>query len=105
MSRTDGVIVGHAGFRRNEEKASTPDPLAGFFPLGTEVDPELMARTIRFYLDLAPGYIGSPMLAPLYGVWAAWLGDRQASLRLFEQGYADLIIGRVLQTMEHTIAK
>jgi protein-glucosylgalactosylhydroxylysine glucosidase len=103
VSRTDRILVSHAGYRRNEEKGATPDPLAGFFPLWFDVEPELMARTIRFYLDLAPGYIGSPMLSSLYGVWAAWLGDRAASLRLFEQGYADMIIGRFSQTMEHTI--
>lgn len=104
MSRSEGVIVSHDGFRRDEPKGGTPDPPAGFFPLGYEVEPDLMERTIRYYLDLAPGYIGSPMLSPLYGVWAAWIGDREASLRLFEQGYADLVIGRFLQTMEHTIA-
>jgi protein-glucosylgalactosylhydroxylysine glucosidase len=100
-----GVIVGHTGFRKTEEKGATPDPLAGFFPLWFDVEPEVMARTIRFYLDLAPGYIGEPMLSPLYGVWAAWLGDRGAALQLFEQGYADLVTGRFLQTMEHTIAR
>jgi hypothetical protein len=99
----EGVVVSHAGYRRTEAKGATPDPLAGFFPLWFDIEPELMARTIRYYLDLAPGYIGSPMLSPLYGVWAAWIGDRAASLRLFEQGYADMIIGRFAQTMEHTV--
>ncbi len=103
--RADGVIVGHAGFRRDEEKGATPDPLAGFFPLWFDVEPEAMRATIEFYLDLAPGYIGSPMLSPLYGVWAAWLGDRRRSLRLFEQGYASLIHPRFRQTMEHTIER
>jgi hypothetical protein len=40
------------------------------------------------------------MLSPLYGVWAAWAGDRRAAARLFEQGYADLVAGRFLQTLE-----
>jgi len=100
-----GVLVGHAGFRKDEDKGATPDPLAGFFPLWFDAEPDLVARTIRYYLELAPEYIGEPMLSPLYGVWAAWLGDRAASLRLFEQGYADLVTGRFRQTMEHTVSR
>jgi protein-glucosylgalactosylhydroxylysine glucosidase len=61
--------------------------------------------TLDAYLRLAPDYIGSPMLSPLYGVWAAWAGDRQQSLRLLEQGYADLVGDRYLQTDEMSPAK
>jgi protein-glucosylgalactosylhydroxylysine glucosidase len=100
-----GVIVGHRGFRKDEEQGATPDPLAGFFPLWFDVEPEVMRRTIEFYLDLAHEYIGSPMLSPLYGVWAAWLGDRRRSLRLFDEGYAALVAPRFAQTMEHTVAR
>jgi hypothetical protein len=70
-----------------------------------DVDPIAERRSLEFYLGLAPGYIGSPMLSALYGVWAAWLGDRRRSLRLFEEGYAAMVTGRFLQTMEHTTAK
>jgi hypothetical protein len=97
--------MSHDGFHPKEEKGSTPDPLAALFPLGFEVDRALEKATIRYFLDLAPEYIGSPMLSPLYGVWAAWLGDRAASARLFQQGYADIVAGRFLQTLEHSIDK
>jgi hypothetical protein len=60
---------------------------------------------LDLYLGLAPDYIGSPMLSPFYGVWAAWAGDRTLSARLFEQGYADLVGGRYLQTLEMAPAK
>jgi hypothetical protein len=104
-TNAEGLIVSHIGFRANEEQGSTPDPLAAFFPLWFDVEPTVMRRTIQRYLDLAAGYIGSPMLSPLYGVWAAWLGNRRRSLRLFEEGYAALIHPRFRQTMEHTIAR
>jgi len=45
------------------------------------------------------------MLSPLYGVWAAWIGRRAQSLRLFEDGYAALVADRFLQTMEHTVGR
>jgi hypothetical protein len=41
------------------------------------------------------------MLAALYGVWAAWLGDRERSLQLFEEGYGHFVQDRFLQTYEY----
>jgi trehalose/maltose hydrolase-like predicted phosphorylase len=105
ISPRSNAIMTHDGFHPREEKGSTPDPLAGLFPLGFEVDRAVEKATIRYFLKLAPDYIGSPMLSPLYGVWAAWLGDRATSARLFQQGYADLVAGRFLQTLEHSIDK
>ena len=94
------VIRTHDGFRPDEEKGATPDPLAGLFPLWYDVPDDVARETIEYFLKLAPDYIGSPMLSPLYGVWAAWIGDRAAAARLFEEGYADLVGGRFLQTLE-----
>ena len=99
-SRDLGAVMSHDRFNPREEKGSTPGPLFGLFPFGYELDPKTERATIEYYLALAPGYIGSPMLSPLYGVWAAWAGNRRASARLFEQGYADLVSGRFLQTLE-----
>ena len=42
------------------------------------------------------------MLSPLYGVWAAWAGDRALATRLYEQGYAELVGDRYLQTLEQS---
>jgi len=105
VSPTSGAIRSHTGYRTDEQQGSAPEPLAGLFPQWYPADPELADRTIRFFLRLAPGYIGSPMLSPLYGVWAAWLGQRARSLRLFEAGYAALVAGRFRQTMEHTLGR
>ncbi|HEX6655722.1 MAG TPA: glycoside hydrolase family 65 protein [Candidatus Limnocylindria bacterium] len=100
-SPRSGAVMTHDGFHPLEEKGSTPDPLAGLFPGWYQPGDDAERDTIDYFLDLAPDYIGSPMLSPLYGVWAAWRGDRQASARLLEQGYADLVVGRFLQTLEH----
>jgi hypothetical protein len=66
-----------------------------------KLSPEVERATLDYYLDLAPGYLGSPMLSALYGVWAAWRGDRRLALRMYEEGYAALVGGRFLQTFEY----
>jgi trehalose/maltose hydrolase-like predicted phosphorylase len=95
-----GAVLSHDGFHPNEEKGATPGPLAGLFPLWHELDPETEPATLEYYLRLAPDYIGSAMLSPLYGVWAAWAGDRALSARLYDEGYARLVADRFLQTLE-----
>jgi trehalose/maltose hydrolase-like predicted phosphorylase len=82
------VILDHDGYTRREEKASTPAALAGLFPLGYQVSEKVEQATLRFYLDMADDYAGSPMLSALLGAWAARLGDRRLSSHLFEEGYA-----------------
>ena len=95
------VIVSHDGFRSNEEKGGTPDPLMGVFPLGFGMEPEVEAATLKYYLDLREGYIGSPMLSALYGVWAAYAGDRDLSAKLMEDGYGRFSVGRFEQPLEY----
>jgi trehalose/maltose hydrolase-like predicted phosphorylase len=99
-SAENGAIMSHDRYNPNEEKGATPGPLAGIFPVWFDLDPKVAQRTLDYYLDLAPGYIGSPMLSSFYGVWAAWAGDRRRSLRLLHEGYAELIGPRFLQTLE-----
>ena len=96
-----GVIRSHDGHRMTETKGPTPDPLAGFFPLGYTAEPALERATIEAYLKVAERYLGSPMLSPLYGVWAAWVGDRRRSLALFEQGFGRFTSERFLQPLEY----
>ena len=63
-----GAIMSHDGFRPTEEKGATPGPLAGIFPVWYDLDRKTEQATLRYYLDLADGYVGSPMLSPLYPV-------------------------------------
>lgn len=104
-SRHNGAIMSHDGFHPGEEKGATPGPLAGIFPVWYDLDPTVEQATLRYYLDLAPKYVGSPMLSPLYGVWAAWAGDRRLAAQLYDEGYASMVGPRFLQTFEMTPSK
>jgi trehalose/maltose hydrolase-like predicted phosphorylase len=95
------VIISHDGFRLDEEKAATPDPLMGIFPLGCNFNTETEKATLDYYLKIAKRYIGSPMLSALYGVWAARSGNRRLSLEMLERGYGDFCTGRFMQTLEY----
>jgi hypothetical protein len=95
------VVVSHDGFRSNEEKGSTPDALMGIFPLGYPLSAGVQQATLDYYLNLAEDYLGSPMLSALYGVWAAYSGDRDLSARLLDEGYGQFCVGRFMQTLEY----
>lgn len=101
LPKAGPVIVSHDDFERDEEKGGTPDPLMGIFPLGFDMEPDVEAATLKFYLDLREGYIGSPMLSALYGVWAAYSGDRNLSAQLMEDGYGKFCVERFTQTLEY----
>ena len=73
----------------------------GVYPLGFDLEPEVEEATLKFYLCLREGYIGSPMLSALYGVWAAYTGDRALSAELMEDGYGRFCVGRFMQTLEY----
>jgi hypothetical protein len=62
-------------------------------------------ETIQFYLDRVDPYLGSPMLPPLLGVYAAWIGDRKRSQQLFETGYAEYINEPFTETDEFSRAR
>jgi protein-glucosylgalactosylhydroxylysine glucosidase len=97
-----GVILNHDGYRPDELKGETPEAPAALFPLGFPTDPATERRTLAFYLRLADKYAGAPMLSALLGVYAARLGDRAASLDLFEKGYADFVIDPYTITTEYS---
>ena len=61
--------------------------------------------TIEFYLGRVGEFVGYPMLSALLGVYAAWIGDRERSLELFEQGYADFILEPFTETDEFSRKK
>ena len=101
IPKEGGVIVSHDGFDPREEKGGTPDPFMGVFPLSFDLKREVQAATLKLYLDLREGYIGSPMLSALYGVWAAYAGDRALSAELMEDGYGRFCVGPFIQTLEY----
>ena len=95
------VVISHDAFRVDEEKAATPDPLMGVFPLGVDLGADVEQATLDFYLKRADDYIGSPMLSALYGVWAARTGDRELAAKRLDDGYAKFCTGRFMQTLEY----
>lgn len=95
------VLVSHDGYRADEEKGATPDPLMAVFPLGHDLGEEMERETLAYFLNQAEHYIGAPMLSALHGVWAARAGDRALSARLLEEGYAQFSAGRFEQTLEY----
>jgi hypothetical protein len=101
--RANGAIATHAGYRKSEEKGATPSAPMAIFPYWAPVDPRTLDATLRFYLDQWRDYVGSPMLAALYGTWAAWIGDRDLSLKLMHEGYGAYLHGRFDQTLEYRL--
>jgi hypothetical protein len=98
-SRTN-VIRSHDGYRPNEKEGATPGPLAALTLFGDKVDEQVERATLRYYLDLADGYLGTPMLSAFYGLWAARLGDRAGAARMFEEGYATFVSERFMNVHE-----
>jgi hypothetical protein len=94
------VIKTHDNYRINEKEGATPEPPAGMSLFGYDVGEKVEQATLKFYLDIAEEYIGTPMLSALYGAWAARLGDRTLSAKLFEEGYADFTSERFMNVHE-----
>lgn len=101
IPRRGAVVISHDGYRKTEEKGATPDPLMGLWPFGFSLPPDEERATLKFYLDQAEDYLGSPMLSALYGAWAARTGDRVLSLKLLDEGYAKFEAGRFGQILEY----
>jgi protein-glucosylgalactosylhydroxylysine glucosidase len=93
MARRGGVVLNHDGwrFRAGDPVAATPESLAAIFPFDCRLDAGVERRTLRHYLDRVDAYVGRPMLSAPLGTWAAMLGDRERSGRLFEAGYAAFV--------------
>jgi protein-glucosylgalactosylhydroxylysine glucosidase len=99
--RSDGVIAAHDGFRITEPKGATPSPLAGLFPYDHPASERERRNTLDFYLKHWADYVGAPMFPAFYTTWAAMAGDRDLSLKLFEEGYAAYDAGRFHQCLEY----
>lgn len=101
IPRRGETIVSHDGYRSNEEKGATPDPLMGVFPLHFPMDDATEQSTLSYFLDQASGYLGSPMLSALFGVWAARTGDEKLALLMLEDGYGRFCTSPFAQTLEY----
>jgi hypothetical protein len=73
----------------------------GLWPLGYPIEETSEQATLKFYLERAGDYIGSPMLSALYGVWASRIGNRSLALKLLDEGYAQFTAERFSQTLEY----
>jgi trehalose/maltose hydrolase-like predicted phosphorylase len=104
IPRAGDVILNHAAFDPSEEKAETPEAAAALFPLGLDVDTAVEQATLEDQLSRAKEYAGAPMLSPLLGVYAAWLGDRELALELFERGFGDFTVEPFTITAEYAPA-
>ena len=93
MDEQRRVLKNHERFtaRATGRSAATPEALAALWPVGYALDEEAERETIQFYLDRVDPYLGSPMLPPILGVFAARIGDRARAQKLFEQGYAEYV--------------
>ena len=102
-----GFIRNHDRYKPEERglAASTPEALAGIFPVDYPVDARLERATIDFYLARSGEYVGRPMLSALLGVYAARAGDRAGALRWFERGYADFIEDPFSETNEFSLRR
>src|SRR5438270_1061562 len=107
IDNTRGYIRNHDRYSAEEHgpAASTPEALAGIFPMDYPVEPQLERATIDFYLGRAGEYVGRPMLSALLGVYAARAGDRAESVRWFERGYADFIEDPFMETNEFSLKR
>ncbi|WP_313009554.1 glycoside hydrolase family 65 protein [Brevundimonas vesicularis] len=99
--RADGVIAAHDNFRVSEPKGATPSPLAGLFPYDHPAPERERRNTLDFYLQHWAEYVGAPMFPAFYTTWAAMVGDRRLSLKLFEEGYAQYDQARFHQCLEY----
>jgi trehalose/maltose hydrolase-like predicted phosphorylase len=103
--RADGAIAGHDGHRMNEEQGAAPTPLMALFPYWIEVDQETERKTLELYVSRWRDYVGAPMMAAFYPLWALWLGERKLALELMQEGYGAYQTGRFAQTLEYRVDK
>jgi len=101
VDRRTKVIRNHDRYRPGEEKGATPEALAGIFPFTYDATPEVEQASYAFYLDLAAGYVGSPMLSALLPTYAARLGRREEARELLEKGYAAFVVQPFSITAEY----
>jgi trehalose/maltose hydrolase-like predicted phosphorylase len=102
LDRRGGIIRNYDGHRATDEKGDTPDAAAALFLFGYEVTARVEQATYRRAIELSSGYVGSPMLSALLGIFAARVGEREQALELFERGYAEFVLEPFAATDEYS---
>lgn len=102
LERKSGVIRNYDGHRATDEKGDTPEAAAALFLFDHDAPARIEAATYRRAIDLSQSYLGSPMLSALLGVFAARVGEREASLDLLERGYAEFVLEPFRATDEYS---
>ena len=74
LPRREKAIVSHDGYRRDEEKGATPDPLMGIWPFGYPAAEDEEAATLALYLGQADPY-GQPYVVGLVRRLGGQAGD------------------------------
>jgi trehalose/maltose hydrolase-like predicted phosphorylase len=102
LDRRSGIIRNYDGHRATDEKGETPEAAAALVLFDHDATPRVEDATYRRALELAPDYVGSPMLSALLGVFAARAGERERALELFERGYAEFVLEPFAATDEYS---
>jgi len=102
LDRRSAIIRNYDGHRATDEKGETPDAAAALFLFDYEATARVQKATYRRAVELAAGYLGSPMLSTLLGVFAARVGEREQALDLFERGYAEFVLEPFAATAEYS---
>jgi len=102
VDRRTRRIRNYDGHRRTDEKGDTPDAAAALLCFGYDAGADVELATYRDNAARADGYVGSPMLSPLLGAFAARAGDQARAVELFERGYAEFVIEPYAVTVEYS---
>ena len=81
--REDGVLMQYEGMADRDYQATTT--LMSYFPYGFTDGQDNDRRTFEYYITHGmERYCYYPMLSGFLGIFPAWLGDRDSSLRFYE---------------------
>lgn len=59
LPKRGDIVIAHDGYRDDEDKGETPDPLMGAFPLDYPLTRAEEQATLKFYLAKADDYVGA----------------------------------------------
>ena len=100
--RRSKILRNYDGHRVTDEKGDTPEAAASLFLFDHDLPAEYEEATFRRAVETADGYVGSPMLSALLGLFAARVGERDGALDLFERGFADFALDPFAVTDEYS---